>query len=111
GAGVWEWTRWAPGTTHKPRSLIKARAVLIVAALEFAESRGIDTYMTFCETKFVPQLVELGWAPEPLGLPRQFAEGGSAVAVRWSVLPHQLETARAQFRVRGAAACEMPAFV
>ena len=108
GGGVWEWTRWCPGTTRRPRALIKARAALIVGALEFARSRGVETYLTFCETKFLPQLVELGWAPEPLGLPRSFDQG-SAVAVRWTVRRDHLSAARRLFRMQDTTAFEAPA--
>jgi N-acyl-L-homoserine lactone synthetase len=108
--GAWEWTRWAPGSTRRPRALIRSRSALIVAALEFAASRGIESYLTFCETKFVPQLVELGWEPEPLGLPRAFDQG-TAIAVKWNVRPGQLQAARRQLRVHGAASFEAPAYV
>lgn len=106
---AWEWTRWCPGTARRPRQLIRARGALITAAVEFARSRGIETYYTFCATKFVPQLIELGWNPAPLGLPREFDEG-QAIAVRWSVTSDQLDRARAQFRLRGPASFESPAF-
>lgn len=108
GGAVWEWTRWCPGTVHKPRALVKARAALIVAALEFARSRGVETYLTFCETKFLPQLIELGWAPEPLGMPRAFDQG-SAIAVRWHVRAEHLSAARRMFRLSDTAAFEAPA--
>jgi N-acyl-L-homoserine lactone synthetase len=106
---AWEWTRWAPGTVHHPRALIKARSALIVGALEFAASRGVRTYLTFCETKFVTQLIELGWEPEPLGLPRPFDQG-TAIAVKWAVRPAQLAAARQMFRTQAAAAFEAPAW-
>jgi acyl-homoserine lactone synthase len=105
---IWEWTRWAPGTVRRPRSLIRSRGALIVAALEFAQSRGVQSYLTFCETKFVPQLVELGWEPRPLGLPRPFDQG-SAIAVQWEVKDGQLDAARRMFRMKGPAAIEAPA--
>jgi acyl-homoserine lactone synthase len=106
---AWEWTRWCPGTAKRARALIKARGALITAAVEFARSRGVETYYTFCETKFLPQLMELGWAPQPLGLPRGYDEG-QAIAVRWSVTPDQLGKARAQFRIKGPVSFEAPAF-
>jgi N-acyl-L-homoserine lactone synthetase len=106
---TWEWTRWAPGTVQQPRSLVKARSALIVGAVEFAVSRGVRTYVAFCETKFVTQLIELGWEPEPLGLPRPYDQG-TAIAVKWAVRPGQLEAARLMFRTQAAAAFEAPAW-
>jgi N-acyl-L-homoserine lactone synthetase len=109
GADTWEWTRWAPGSVQQPRAMIKARSALVVAALEFAASRGVRTYVGFCETKFVTQLVEVGWEPQPLGLPRAF-EQGTAIAIKWDVRPGQLEAARRMFRTHAAIAFEAPAW-
>jgi N-acyl-L-homoserine lactone synthetase len=108
GPAVWEWTRWCPGTVHDRRHLVKARSALIVAALEFAHSRAVKTYITFCEVKFMGQLEELGWRPEPLGLPRGFDEG-TAIGVRWAVTPGLLAATRKLLRVTGSASLEAPA--
>lgn len=108
GPGVWEWTRWCPGTLARPKTLVRARRALILAALEFARSRLIETYVTFCDTKFVGQLVELGWNPEPLGLPEPYRQG-QAVGVVWPVEDGLLERTRALFKVRDPVSLEAPA--
>mgnify|MGYP001028428375 CR=1 FL=1 len=107
GAGVWEWTRWCPGTMARPKTLVRARRALILAALEFARSRFIETYVTYCDTKFLGQLVELGWAPEPLGLPQPYGQS-QAVGVVWAVADDLLERTRALLGVRDPVALEAP---
>jgi acyl-homoserine lactone synthase len=108
GPNTWEWTRWCPGTLNDRRHLIKARAALIIAALEFARSRSIKTYITFCEVKFVGQLEELGWHPRPLGMPRPFDEG-TAIGVEWEVGPDLLAETRKLMRLSGPVSIEAPA--
>ena len=108
GPGVWEWTRWCPGTLARPKTLVRARRALILAALEFARSRLIETYLTYCDTKFLGQLVELGWSPQPLGLPQPYGQG-EAVGVAWPVEEDLLERTRALFNVRDPVALEVPA--
>lgn len=108
GRGIWEWTRWAPGTMKSPRDLVRTRAALIVGALEFAMSRDIEGFTAICNVKFLGQIEELGWKPQPLGLPTHFDEG-VAVAVSWNVEPVHLANARHQFRLYGPLSIEMPA--
>ena len=71
-------------------------------------SRLIETYVTFCDTKFLGQLVELGWSPEPLGLPQPYRQG-QAVGVVWQVEEDLLERTRALFSVRDPVSLEAPA--
>jgi N-acyl-L-homoserine lactone synthetase len=108
GPGVWEWTRWCPGSITRRRHLIKARNALIVAALEFARSRGIRTYVTLCDVKFLGQSEEIGWTPRPLGLPRSFGQG-TAIGLEWQVTPRLLEDTRRVLHVKDAASLELPA--
>jgi len=109
GPNIWEWTRWAPGSLSRPRALLRARKYLILAALEFARSRGIDVFTAICDMKFLGQMIELGWWPTPLGLPREFGEG-TAVALRWEVFPDTLSNTRAILKYKSATAFEAPAF-
>jgi hypothetical protein len=55
------------------------------------------------------QMIELGWWPTPLGLPQDFQEG-TAVALRWEVLPDTLSKTRSILKHKSAAAFEAPAF-
>ncbi len=107
GPDVWEFTRWCPGTMRSPRNLIRARAALIVASLEFARSRHIKKYLTFCETKFVSQIAELGWHSTPLCMPRPFTEG-MAIAVAWDVQPNMLADTRKLLRAPAPVSFEAP---
>jgi acyl-homoserine lactone synthase len=107
GPDAWEWTRWCPGSVRSAKNLIRARSALIVAALEFACSRNIETYLTFCELKFVGQLEELGWRPTPLCLPRDFSEG-VAIAVSWAVNTDLLNATRRLLRLSGPVSFEAP---
>jgi len=108
GPAIWEWTRWCPGTLTDRRHLIRSRSALIVAALEFARSRGVTTYITFCEVKFVGQLEELSWHPQPLGMPRNFDEG-VAMGVQWDVGPNLLAETRSLLHMSGPVSLEAPA--
>ena len=71
-------------------------------------SRFVETYLTYCDTKFLGQLVELGGAPEPLGLPQPYGQG-QAVGVVWPVEEDLLERTRALFSVRDPVSLEAPA--
>lgn len=108
GPSIWEWTRWCPGSLTDRRHLIRSRSALIIAALEFARSRGIDTYITFCEVKFVGQLEELGWQPQPLGMALPFDEG-TAMGVQWAIGPQLLPETRRLLRVFEPISLEAPA--
>lgn len=109
GPNIWEWTRWAPGSLTRPKSLIRSRKFLILAALEFAKARGIDAFTAICDMKFLGQMIELGWWPTPLGLPQAFGEG-TAVALRWEVLPDTLSSTRTILKHKSSTAFEAPAF-
>lgn len=102
---VWEWTRWCPSLAKSPRRLWQTRTALILAALEFAESRNVREYATFCETKFLAQVEELGWRPQPLGLPGP-AGDTTAIALSWRLRPFLLEETRALLRTRDAVSVE-----
>jgi acyl-homoserine lactone synthase len=108
GPDIWEWTRWVPGDASNPRALVKARKVLILGCLEFALTRGVRQFTAVCETQLLPQLVELGWNPRPLGMPTRFAEG-TAIALCWDVNPTTLQDTKTVLNYRGPAAIETPA--
>lgn len=109
GPDIWEWTRWAPGSLSRPRPLIRSRKLLILSALEFARSRGVETFTAICDMKFLGQMIELGWWPTPIGLPQAFGEG-TAVALRWEVSEDTLHATRAILKHSSSAAFEAPAF-
>jgi hypothetical protein len=100
---TWNWTLWRSAAASCERTQDEARWTLIVGALELAESRGMGAFQMLCEADFLPELVELGWEPRPLDLPRP-SEGGAGVviAVTWSVRPDHLEGARARLQAARA---------
>lgn len=111
GPELWEWTRYCPGLMSKPRQLIRTRGALLTATLEFAASRGFRSYMAFGESKFMGQLVELGWSPAPLGMPRSFAPGSpTAMVMYWQIKPIDLANARRMFRLSAPVLVEAPAY-
>jgi N-acyl-L-homoserine lactone synthetase len=110
GPDVWEWTRYVPGLLSTPRDTIRQRAVLLTATLEFAASRGVRQYFAMGETKFMPQLEELGWTPRPLGLPQKFDEG-VAMVMGWDTTPDLLPATRRLFGIEAPTIVEAPAFV
>lgn len=109
GVDVWEWTRYCPGLLSRPRSLVRIRAVLLTATLEFAASRGVERYFAFGETKFLSQLEELGWRPRPHGMPKGFAEG-VAMPMGWDVTPDLLASTRRLFGLTAPVVVEAPAY-
>jgi N-acyl-L-homoserine lactone synthetase len=110
GPDIWEWTRWCPGVIAKRHELVRARKALFLAALEYAGSRNIKTYITFCETRYFGQLEEIGWRPRPLGLPRPtIGETTPALGVIWDVTPNLLPETRRLFKVDGPVLIEAPA--
>jgi hypothetical protein len=82
---------------------------LLAAAVEFALSRGITKYMAFGEVKFLGQVEELGWSPQPLSLPKPVAEG-TALAMGWKVSPSMLGETRQLFGLTSPVAIEAPAY-
>jgi len=108
GPDIWEWTRWCPGHISKRHELVRARKALFLAALEFAGSRSIKTYITFCETRYFGQLEEIGWRPRPLGLPRPTEGGAMAMGVIWDVKPELLQGTRQLFKIDEPVLIEAP---
>jgi N-acyl-L-homoserine lactone synthetase len=92
---TWEWTLWRSAAAQCELTHDEARWSLIVGALEFAEGCGVGAFRMQCEADFLPQLVELGWEPRPLGLPRR-SGAGAVIEVTWRVCPGHLEGARAR---------------
>lgn len=108
GPDIWEWTRWCPGVMTKRHELVRARKALLLAALEFAGSRSVKTYITFCESRFLGQFEEIGWAPRPLGLPRPTADGGMSMGVIWDVTRGLLSETRRLFKIDEPVLIEAP---
>lgn len=94
---TWEWTLWRSAAAQCDLKLDDARWSLIVSALELAEDCGVSAFRLECEADFLPQLVELGWAPRPLDLPRP-SSAGAVITVTWRFCPGQLEEARARLQ-------------
>jgi N-acyl-L-homoserine lactone synthetase len=109
GPDIWEWTRWCPGLLTRRFELVRARKALFLAALEFAGSRNIRTYIAFCETRYFGQLEEIGWRPRPLGLPRPTVDGALAMGVIWDLAPRLLEDTRSLFGTTEPVMIEVPA--
>jgi N-acyl-L-homoserine lactone synthetase len=108
GPDIWEWTRWCPGLVSRRHELVRARKALFLAALEFAGSRGVKTYITFCETRYFGQLEEIGWRPRPLGLPRCAQDGAMAMGVIWDLKPELLAETRRLFKIDEPVLIEAP---
>lgn len=108
GPGIWEWTRHAPGAAEFSREVNnEVRHLISIAALEFAASRGIDTYTGIVDTRFVGRVTEMGWWVEPLGEPINYGEG-MAFGFRMSVETDHLTRLRESLGRRAPALLEMP---
>lgn len=90
---TWEWTLWRSAAAQCERTWDEARWSLIVSALEIAERCGMGACRMHCKADFLPELVELGWEPRPLELPRP-SGAGAVIAVTWRVRPDHLGGAR-----------------
>lgn len=110
GPGIWEWTRHAtPGRRFSKDFNIEVQAVLNLAVLEFAQSRGIDSFIGILEVTLLPYTADLGWDSKPMGPPRPYGEG-VAVAVQSAVKPGHLERLRQRAGAREAVLIELPGF-
>lgn len=110
GPGIWEWTRHAtPGRRFSKDFNIEVQAVLNLAVLEFAQSRGVESFIGILECHLLPYTVDLGWQSKPMGPPRAYGEG-VAVAVHSAVWPDHLATLRARARINEAVLIELPGF-
>jgi acyl-homoserine lactone synthase len=110
GPGIWEWTRHAtPGRRCSKDYNIKVQVMLNLAVLEFARSRGIESFIGILEVNLLPYTAELGWNSVPLGPPREYGEG-VAVAIESAVDPAHLSKLRARARVSDAVLIEAPGF-
>jgi N-acyl-L-homoserine lactone synthetase len=108
GPDIWEWTRWAPGVRVSPRVALKSRSMLFAAAMEFAISRRVVMFTAIVDPKYIPLIIELGWSPEPCGLPKMTAEGAPAIALKWKLGPNDLSNIRNAVRINRTAAIEAP---
>ena len=107
---TWEWTRWCPGVTSRPRELLAARRALILAAIDVAQMRGGRRFVTFCDAKFVTQLEALGWTPRTLGQRWRYPQG-EAVGVAWEIgldARHRIAARLPQPRARTSVPVALP---
>lgn len=108
GAGIWEWTRHAPGDPALSRDDNQTiRAVLHVGIMEFALSRGIDCLTGIVETRVVPKMLDMGWRCQPLGPEIAYGEG-VAFAFRAPVDAANIERIRARVGRQDPILVEMP---
>lgn len=76
GPAIWEWTRHAPGDPLFSKAINReARLVLHIAIMEFALSRGIDSFTGIVETRVLSKMLDMGWRCDPLGAPVEYGEG------------------------------------
>lgn len=107
-AGVWEWTRQAPGDPAWPKDLNQmVRTLLHTTIHEFAVSRHIDKYAGIADTRIVPKMVDLGWRVDPIGLPTHYGEG-IAYAFLSPVDPANIERLRKRINRFDPIMIEMP---
>jgi acyl-homoserine lactone synthase len=110
GPGVWEWTRHAtPGRRHTKDFNIAVQVALNLAALEFAASRGIESFIGILEATLLPYTADLGWDSIPIGAPRAYGEG-VAVAIQSAVRSGHLQRLRKRAGVADAVLIEVPGF-
>jgi acyl-homoserine lactone synthase len=110
GPGIWEWTRHAtPGRRFSKDFNIKVQIVLNLAVLEFAQLRGIESFIGILESSLLPYTVDLGWDSKPMGSAREYGEG-VAVAVHSAVKPGHLEQLRQRAGIRETVLIELPGF-
>lgn len=94
GPGIWEWTRHAPGDPAFPKDTNRAaRMALHIGIMEFALSRGIDSFTGIVETRVLPKMLDMGWRCDPLGPPVEYGEG-VAFAFHARVEPGNVERLR-----------------
>lgn len=108
GAGIWEWTRHAPGDpAFTKEENVQARAALHIGIMEFAVSRGIDFLTGIVETRVLPKMLDMGWKCVPLGLPVEYGEG-IAFAFKAQVEAANIDRVRARANRGDPVLVEMP---
>lgn len=108
GAGIWEWTRHAPGDpAFTKEENIQARTALHIGIMEFAVSRGIDFLTGIVETRVLPKMLDMGWKCVPLGLPIEYGEG-IAFAFKAQVEAANIDRVRARANRADPVLVEMP---
>lgn len=110
GPGIWEWTRHAtPGRRFSKAFNIEVQLVLNVAILEFAQLRGVESFIGILEASLMPYTADLGWSSMSLGMPRAYGEG-VAVAIQSAVQPTHLRALRKRAGVSDSILIEAPGF-
>lgn len=111
GPGVWEWTRHAtPGRSRSKEENLQFQILMNLAVLEFAQTRGITSFIGILETSLLPHTIDLGWKSLPIGAPRAYGEG-TAVAIQSEVRRGHLQQLRARTGINDAILVEVPGFV
>lgn len=94
-ARVAEWTRFYVVPARREQHAVSYVAAEIMCGVqEFGMVQGLDQFSIVSETFFFPRFLELGWAPEPLGLPQQI-DGAPVMAYTVKVSEEALARTRA----------------
>ena len=109
GPGVWEYSRWLPGSGLDPSLDGACRAALLCATAEFALSHQVEAFVACIETRFLNIFAEVGWPVAFLGEPQRFNRG-KAVAIRFAIGPDELQSTRDCFGYSSPSSLELPAW-
>ena len=95
---IYDWTRYFV-VPHRREShaISPVASALMCAVQEFCLAEGIEQVQIMLETFWIPRFIEIGWNPQPLGLPEMVA-GEPVAAVLCDVGEEVLQRTR---QIRG----------
>lgn len=92
---IFEWTRiYVIPARREQHAVSYVSCEIMCGVQEFGLDQGLDHFTIVSETFFFPRFLELGWNPEPLGLPQQI-DGAPVMAYTVEVSEAALEKTRA----------------
>lgn len=98
GADIYEWSPVFVAPAYwGAHDSADVRSEILCAVLELCLEEGIGTITGVMDAWLLPRFLDLGWKPEPLGLPVEI-DGTPAIAVALTPSRAALETTR---RIRG----------